>query len=430
MAFDMRFSTCFRALGRRISGFRRNTLGGVASITAIISPVLVGAMGLGGEAGYWYLTQRKVQNAADVAAHATVIRLNQGDDETALQALAEHIVAESDVNIALSTVALNNPPNYGAYLEDSGAVEVIVTRTVPRLFSAIYGEGDITISARAVATSQQGGTGCLLALSETQASAITVGGSSVTTLINCEMVSNGPGNSIDHNGATNTVIAGCARATGSVNLNLTAVLTCGAAIENANPISDPLAGVPEPVSTGACQGDRVQNETLVPIEAHASGMMSMRFCNGLDVTGTVTFSPGLYLIEGGTFKINANALAIASGAVFYLADGVDIQFNGTATIMLSAPTSGTYQGVLFFGSRAATTVTHRFNGNAATTFDGAIYAPASHLQMNGGGNTSGLACTQIIGDTIEITGSAMLTLHCLFPMGPTIDIAGVTSLVE
>ena len=62
------------ALRRRFRSFRRDTFGGVAAIVAITSPVLIGAMGLGGEAGYWYLTQRKVQNAADVAAHAAALR--------------------------------------------------------------------------------------------------------------------------------------------------------------------------------------------------------------------------------------------------------------------------------------------------------------------------------------------------------------------
>ena len=104
------------------------------------------------------MTQRKIQNAADVAAHATAVRLNSGETLAELQTLAEFVVGNSDVDIDMTAVALNNPPLSGGYIEDNDAVEVVLTRTVPRMFSSIYGEGDIVITARAVAAMSDANT--------------------------------------------------------------------------------------------------------------------------------------------------------------------------------------------------------------------------------------------------------------------------------
>ena len=415
----------------RTRKFKSSTSGSVAAIVAIASPVLIGAMGLGGEAGYWYLTQRKVQNAADVAAHATAVQLNDGAVLADLQTLAEYIVGEADVNLVQANVQLNQPPSQGAFIEDGAAIEIVVTQTVPRMLSAIYSTDPVVISARAVATAQGGGTGCVLALNETQDGALTIGGSTFLTLLNCDAISNSAGVSIDMVGASASMISNCARAAGTTDLSANATLTCGTPVENAGAVADPLAALAEPAITGACADGTLQDEVVVPIEAHASGMSAMRFCGGLDVQGTVSFSPGLYIIEGGDFTINANAFAVGSGVVFYLADGVEVQWNGMASITYSAPTSGAYSGVLIFGSRAATDELHSFNGTALTQLDGALYTPESDVRFSGNGGTSFTGCTQVIADEIEFTGTSAMTLHCLFPpASPTITVAGRASVVE
>ncbi|HXV28910.1 MAG TPA: pilus assembly protein TadG-related protein, partial [Sinorhizobium sp.] len=77
-----------RALARR---WLKEDRGAVAVIAAITFPVLVGAMGLGAETGYWHLKQRKLQHAADVSAHAAAVRHRAGDAQASLDSAALRI---------------------------------------------------------------------------------------------------------------------------------------------------------------------------------------------------------------------------------------------------------------------------------------------------------------------------------------------------
>lgn len=414
--------------------FKRCTAGGVAAVAAILSPVLIGGMGLGAETGYWYLEARKLQNAADVAAHGAALRANQGDPQAGLQNFADYIVGESDVNMTQSSVTVNRPPLSGAYIEDGNAVEIIVTQTVPRMFSAIYDNTPLELDARAVATALSGGNGCVLALSPDAQGAISLGGSGQVNLIQCDFISNATGVGFDMPGNSAIGIAGCVQTTGTADTTAGLVVTCEELRQNRAPVPDPFANLPEAAMTGACQattvGQNNQTTSVTPVEPHSSGMASMRFCNGLILRGTVNLDPGIYLIEGGKFQINANANVSGDGVVFYLADDVSMEFNGTATTTLTAPTTGTYEGVLFFSSRDATGLTHLVNGNIGTSFNGAIYASSSHIQMNGNNSTGFTSCTQIVGDTISFLGNGTMMMHCLFPPATTIEVASSVTLVE
>ena len=76
---------------------------------------------------------------------------------------------------------------------------------------------------------------------------------------------------------------------------------------------------------------------------------------------------------------------------------------------LSAPTSGTYAGILFFGDRNAPGGTHRFNGTAVSDLTGAIYAPAQDVEYSG--NFSGTTgCVQVVASTISWSGNATINL--------------------
>src|SRR5690606_7070363 len=129
-------------------------------------------------------------------------------------------------------------------------------------------------------------------------------------------------------------------------------------------------------------------------------------------------------------RINANAQISGDGVVFFLADGVNVHFNGTEDVDFSTPTSGPYAGVLVFGSRDSTGVSHTINGNLGSTMDGAIYAPTSHLTVSGSAQTSSTGCTQFVTGTVTFTGSGSIDISCENPDGPSIEIASRVSLVE
>ncbi|MEM7056576.1 MAG: pilus assembly protein TadG-related protein [Pseudomonadota bacterium] len=411
--------------------FRRDTTGGVAAIVTIVSPVLIGGMGLGGEAGYWYLTQREVQNAADVAAHATAMKLNDGATEAELLALAEYLVGQASVEITNASIEMNQPPVDGIYIEDGSAVEIIVTETVPRMFSAIYSSDPVTITARSVATAQGGGAGCIVALDEANGGeGIDVASSVFLTTIMCDIVSNETGAASQEFHPGSTVSTNCLQATGEIAMNGFVNQICGAAKQNAAPMSDPFASLAEPSAVGACNTPTVSNTTVTPVESHPSGMTSIRYCNGMTIDGAVTLSPGLYIIEGGDLNINAGSTLNAADVMFYLASDSQMNMATTASVTMSPPTTGTYAGMSFFGSRTATGRTHSLGGGFGSIMDGTIYAPTSRLSIGGTVSTSFTSCTQLLGDDIQFQSFAVATIHCLFPAGPVASSPGQVAIVE
>ncbi|ACP22268.1 hypothetical protein NGR_b08120 (plasmid) [Sinorhizobium fredii NGR234] len=132
---------------RRRSGLPRGWLkdesGTVAVIAAVTLPVLVGAMGLGAETGYWYLKDRKLQHAADVSAHAAAVRYRAGDQKPALETTAKRIAMASGYSPGSLSVST------GAGAGGSHKVTVELSETHPRLFSSIFSSEPVTMSARA-----------------------------------------------------------------------------------------------------------------------------------------------------------------------------------------------------------------------------------------------------------------------------------------
>ena len=136
-----------------------------------------------------------------------------------------------------------------------------------------------------------------------------------------------------------------------------------------------------------------------------------RFCNGLNLTGDYVFEPGVYVIDGGDLRIGAQANVVAEGVTFYFTDGARARFNGGAEIQITAPTSGDFSGLAFFGDRDDFGVDHVFNGTAGSQITGAIYTPSSDIRFLG--NFSGQdGCMQLVGYTVEIGGNANITTDC------------------
>ena len=132
---------------------------------------------------------------------------------------------------------------------------------------------------------------------------------------------------------------------------------CPAVNELAPITPDPYASVPMPLVKGPCNSKNIGNpQTNVTVSPdyhhHQTGNMdSKRFCNGLQLKGDVHFKPGLYIIEGGDLSANADAKITGDGVIFFFTNGGQSRLNGNAELNLSAPTSGLFSGILFFGDR-------------------------------------------------------------------------------
>jgi hypothetical protein len=189
-------------------------------------------------------------------------------------------------------------------------------------------------------------------------------------------------------------------------------------------IEDPFAGVPVPDTTGACKtvpnGEPI---TLTP----------GRYCGGFNLgqgsTDNVTLEPGVYVIDGGEFKINASTDVAGSGVMFYMKGNASISWNGSADIHLSAPTSGTYKGLLFFGDRNAADTLHKFNGTADSALIGALYFAKQSVEVLGD-FTGSNGCTQIVAYTVTFSGNTDFSADCTGAGIENIALSGTVQIVE
>ncbi|HUF57615.1 MAG TPA: pilus assembly protein TadG-related protein [Thermohalobaculum sp.] len=418
---------------RRAAGFAANDRGAAAIVLAVALPVMIGGMALGTEVGSWFMGQRELQQAADLAAHAAGVKLREGADEATMRDAALDVASASGFDGGTDTLTLLNPPDTGAFAGDADSVAVRLLRDQPRYFTRIYSSEPVDLNARAVVAVQGGATACLLALSTSASGAVTISGSTEVTFEGCDVASNSSASdSFLMSGGGSMLSTGCVNTVGGAQTTAGLTMTdCTSVNANAPPAADPYADVAEPELTGTCQpSGSVKDKTLTPTENHPSGVPAMRFCSGLDVRGSVTFDPGLYLIEGGSFTINSNALVVGSGVTFYLGDGVEMKFNGSAQFSFSAPTSGPFSGLLIFGSRSATTAQHTVTGNAASTLDGAIYTPASHLDFTGDFTDDSGGCVQVVTSTVQFSGNSSLQVDCAATGTRTVAVREEVRLVE
>lgn len=409
-------------LRHHIRSFLVQTGGAAAVVVAVLFPVIVGGIGLGAETGYWYLTQRKLQHAADTAAHAAGTRLRAGDTRAQIEAVAIQVAAEA--GFAASSLQVNTPPASGVDAGKSLSVEVLLTQSQPRLFSAVFEDTPVNLGARAVArVTKTGGVACVLALSPTDSGAVTVSGSTSVSLDGCDVASNSnASDSFLLSGSASAMTAGCVytvgRASAANGLSLT---QCEQVKQEAPVVRDPYASIAEPTPAGTCMNKNVgspnSTTTLTPTENHPSGMKVMRFCGGLDAKGNVNFGPGLYIIEGGDFTVNSGNITSSSIAsltgsdvTFYFTNGGRLKLGANGNLNLSAPTSGPFSGLLFFGGRSESGITHQVNGAVGSSTDGAIYAPASHISFSGNSKTSG--CLQVVAQLVTFTGNSALKSNC------------------
>jgi sugar lactone lactonase YvrE len=179
-------------------------------------------------------------------------------------------------------------------------------------------------------------------------------------------------------------------------------------------IADPLAALAAPSTAGLNNYGPVSfttgSHTINPgiyTEIKVSGNASLTMSAGTGGT------PGIYLIEGGGLTVTGNAsisghnVLIYNTGSNYPSSGGNfggITLSGNGTFNLSAPTLGTYAGVVIFQSRANTRALS-FGGNAMNGISGVIYAPNALLSFSG---NSQLQAALDVG-MLNLSGNVALT---------------------
>lgn len=422
----------------------RSESGQVLAVTALGMLVLLGIMGMALDAGMFFRAKRTVEIAADAAAVAGALDYRYNNDDDSAIAAGQAAAAQNGYTNGQDgvTVSINIPPKYGELAGNSGYIEAIVQAQSPTYFMKMLGINSVNIASRAVA-----GTGstyaCIWAL-DRSGSSVSINGSADLYTPRCSIY--------DDSAASDalTLTGGgsvTARSIGIVgnysvsnNGSLSPTPETGLA-----PAADPLAGLAAPtVSTDTCSGSNCNisvsggsNITLQPgtySSISNSGSGTITFASGnYIITGSVTsssnggivFGPGNYTIGGelsdtggsymtfgtglyivgGTLKLTGSGNIAGNGITFYTEGSSSVA--GGSNLSLTAPTSGTYSGLLFFQSRSDSS-SLSIAGGSGTTVQGILYAPAAAVTLSGSSSGTTMSL-DIVCDTLTVTGNGTFT---------------------
>ena len=403
---------------------------------ALLTPILIAGLAFGAEVGFWELQRRKLQNAVDTAAYAAATQLRSGiADEDELKTFAKSVAEVGGYEGGEAGITLVSPPASGAYAGNVSAVQVALDHSIPRRFSGIYSADPVAFTVEATALVESGRPACVLALSRSASKAVNFSGSTDVKLEGCDIASNSiADNAVNVNGAAAEVEVDCVSAVGGVDdpHNGIEYEGCPGPLENMPLTKDPYADLAEPADALAqsCESSAEMDKWN---EKKGKGQPKPgRYCGGQHVSGEVELSSGIYVLDGGDWRINATAKVEGMGVALFITGGATLTINGGAEFNLEAMDTGPLAGIVLFFDRDDAGITHTMNGGSHQSLTGIVYAPTADLKINGGTSSGkgGPGCTQVVANTIEFSGSADFKSKCDWTGKKPIQTAQSIKIVE
>ena len=482
--------------------------GQILVITAAALIVLLGIAALVVDLGFAWMLRRQEQNAADPGAIAAARWLKDASgnardprpeayEEACFYAqMAGFFIGDSSDCAAArgaGELEVHWPPVSGDYSGHTDKVQVIIHATRPSFFGSILGAGETQVSTAAVAanTDDNSNSSSLVALKEEcsgpsggrvtgggtvrifPASGVTSGGGYVHVNQRCgsssdDVCQNGSGSSALEISGGGTLIAPYAYSVGTCAFNGTSgsnpnppgfycddTLTSSACLdEQAVPLGDPLAGLPEPQlsafpngvcpdgssSTEASMNPCVLRSTVCPPISGVNTCILPPgvYYGGWDVQNNVRvqLGNGMYILAGGGIKLSGtgteittvdNATGTAARVTIFSTDGPrcgdagfnnqcqgDVTFTANQIFKAKATPLGPdkvpppelnctnimpghnlcpWGGILLWqdGTASNPDAVVKLGGQASSILAGTIYAPLADVEIRGG--SSGSGCT-------------------------------------
>lgn len=393
-------------LGSVASAVHRGERGQAIVLWAFGLVAIIGVTALAIDVGVGYSTRAKAQSAADSAGYAAaLVHLLEGGSDDAARDAAFELAEENGYNnsTADTSVVVNIPPLSGPHAGDTFYVEVIINDQHSTYFADVLGVDFWDVAARSVATaSTTSKPYSIIALHPSVCKALEVDGSVIIeiegagtfTQSNCPTDAFHTQGAIIVDTADNDVVGGWSTG-GTVN----------PPPGKAYAIVDPLAGLPAPnpptspvqpcPTFSGSASVKVLQPGVYNCSISPSGQWGLEFLpgdyritGGISVNGggNVTFGAGVYTIEGSGMSLTGNGNVVGDEVMFYVKQG-QVKLTGTGDMDFTAPTEGTWEGVVFFQARTNTTKVF-MGGNSVQDGWGTFYAPNATIDYTGNASTS------------------------------------------
>jgi Flp pilus assembly protein TadG len=279
--------------------------------------------------------------------------------------------ANATVLVDANTTA---PPNVSG-VSPSYWIRVTVTQKLPLTFLSVFGQQFVSVSAQSIgAVFGSASSGCIYVMGSTGAD-INMSGGGIST--NCGLLVNSTSS-----GAI-TSAGGSITASGSATVSIhgagTWVHAGGTITPNpsngAPAVNDPFASMVAPGTSG------LTDQPSVNMSSGSQTIQPGIYTSAINLAGgNLTLASGLYYLEGG-INMSAGTITSAAGGVTLYIESGSVNMSG-GSITLSAPTTGTWEGILIFQSRTNASSLDLSGGTQ--TYSGAIYALDATYNMAGG----------------------------------------------
>ena len=339
--------------------------GAVLPFVALSLTVLTGFAGMAVDVGFWSYRQQEQQTATDAAALGGAQELARTSCNDATGAKADAKVDGGKNGIDTSNVQPVSPPASGVFAGNPCAITVqISTTNNAAFFARIFGFPNMPETTQATAQASTSGSGCIYLLSTISQS--NTNGAGITAP-NCAVLINDTTNF--HGSTVTSPMIGYAGSAPNENSATFTEATPAPML----PVEDPcpeiagcyfLANNPPSFTCGNYSSSSPTPTALPP------GCYNNLTLNGANVTMS-----GVYVLNGAS-NFNMATITGTGVTIYVTASATPPNFN-KANISISAPTSGSYNGVLYY-QVPANTNSPNFNSVNAS-YSGLIYAPSSTM---------------------------------------------------
>lgn len=369
--------------------------GSVATLSAILLPLIVGTAGYAVEFGYASESKAALQRAADSAALATAKQLVAlGDSPTTLASIAR---AMSEANLGDEGTGLEKLKVTAKALDDGIGVQVDLSWHRPAIFGKLVNNTHPWVEASATAETIGKQKICILTLDRDDTTGLNMQHGSVIDAEGCSLLVNAGGE------RSVTIMQ-------SAYINSSDVCMSGGyrgspdrfkeePVTDCPPYDDPLAERVVKASTVCDHPDRIEFDDSTDAVAlgyetrDVDGLEAIVltpgvYCGGIGVTGNVriAFDPGEYVIKDGNMEFLDNTAAYGKGVSFqFTGKFATFAFEGNADVEFHAPETGPLAGIIFYenpNEPAKTNSVHLIESPNVRKLIGTVYLPLSTVYVD------------------------------------------------
>lgn len=427
----------------------REQEGAVLVLTALLMVVLIGFVGLVVDSGHQMVRYREAQNAADAAALAGAYALYAGDSVDTATNEAKLVAQQNGYDSSTLTLSFLDGSNKATTLRSQAmTVRADVRSSFPTYLVRLLGLVNQSVAVNASAEQKDFYACELCVLDSGVKDALKVNGKGGINLSNVDVVddSSNAGSALDAVG-NGTMTDGPGHDIGVVG----GYTTSGGGSFSPTPttgissVPDPLASLPAPSpSAYTTYSSSADSKGAYSLTGSSSGTLQPGVYTTIKDTssGTLTLSPGIYIITG-ALDVTGKGNLVGPGVMLFFAcpaahgstalfaactsgekDGGTMDIEGSGSVTLSAMSASTvagldptgalgyadYEGLLIYYDRKSA-ASMKIDGSGVSSpgtlsTSGTIYGASSSFSLDGNGSATTQMDSMVVVDQLNVGGNS------------------------